>query len=117
MFPNKHNVYLHDTSEPWLFKKIERSFSSGCIRVGKPYTLADHILENNTRLDRNAIMELFNQPEEKTLSLKNPIPVHILYWTAWIDESGAINFRKDIYGRDRELIKALQQIPLSPMHQ
>ncbi|MGR9114964.1 MAG: L,D-transpeptidase family protein [Gammaproteobacteria bacterium] len=117
MFPNKHNVYLHDTSEPWLFNKTERSFSSGCIRVGKPYALADLVLENNTRLTRDAITAIFNQPEERTISLKNPIPVHVLYWTAWVDESGMINFRRDIYGRDRELIHALRKMPSSPVYQ
>jgi murein L,D-transpeptidase YcbB/YkuD len=111
MFPNKYNVYLHDTSEPWLFKKTERSFSSGCIRVGKPFVLADYVLENNTRLKKTAIPDLFKQSEKKTLSLKHAIPVHVLYWTAWVDDSGKLNFRKDIYGRDRELAKALQSLP------
>lgn len=113
MFPNKHNVYLHDTSEPWLFNKTERSFSSGCIRVGKPYALADYVLENNTRLDRSAILAIINQPEQKIISLRNPIPVHILYWTAWVDENGAVNFRKDLYGRDEELIRALRHMSSS----
>ncbi|MGR9044695.1 MAG: L,D-transpeptidase family protein [Gammaproteobacteria bacterium] len=116
MFPNKHNVYLHDTSEPWLFKKTERSFSSGCIRVGKPFALSDRVLENNTRLSRSAIESIFNQSEETTVSLKKPIQVHILYWTAWVDEDGAVNFRKDIYSRDHDLIKALRKLPSSPVH-
>ena len=110
MFPNKYNVYMHDTSEPWLFNKTERSFSSGCIRVGKPYALADQVLENNTRLDRADITATFNQDGTKIISLKHPIPVYILYWTAWVDESGAVNFRRDIYGRDEELIRALRHM-------
>jgi murein L,D-transpeptidase YcbB/YkuD len=114
MFPNKYNVYMHDTSEPWLFNKTERSFSSGCIRVGKPYALADQVLENNTRLDPMAITAIFNQDGTKIISLKHPIPVYILYWTAWVDESGLVNFQKDIYGRDEELIRALRLMSSNP---
>lgn len=116
MFPNKYNVYLHDTSEPWLFNKTERSFSSGCIRVENPHALANRVLENNTNLSQQAIMDLFNQEEEKTISLKHPIPVHILYRTAWVDDAGKINFRRDIYQRDENLIKALQHLSLRSRH-
>ncbi|MGR9051553.1 MAG: L,D-transpeptidase family protein [Gammaproteobacteria bacterium] len=113
MFPNKHNVYLHDTSEPWLFNKSIRSFSSGCIRVAEPYVLAERVLENNTRLSPETVAETFDSDEEKIISLRHPIPIHVLYWTAWVDEAGLANFRKDIYGRDRALIKAIRSASLN----
>lgn len=114
MLPNEHDVYLHDTSEPWLFNKTERTFSSGCIRVAKPFVLANYVLENNTRLSPSQIKYLLNQKENKTLSLKKPIPVHILYWTAWADDGGIINFRKDIYNRDKNLLSALAKLAVRP---
>jgi len=107
MFPNPHNVYLHDTSEPSLFDRVNRTFSSGCIRVGKPFALANLVLENNSRMNPSAIQSAFEQTEQKTVTLLNPIPVHILYWTAWADADGVVQFRKDIYNRDDELIKKL----------
>lgn len=109
MFPNPHNVYLHDTSEPSLFNRVDRTFSSGCIRVGKPFALANLVLENNSRMTPDAIQEAFDQNDQKTVTLLNPIPVHILYWTAWVDSEGVVQFRRDIYGRDDELIQKLQK--------
>ncbi len=109
MFPNPHNVYLHDTSEPSLFNRVDRTFSSGCIRVGKPFALANLVLENNSRMTPDAIREAFDQSDQKTVTLLNPIPVHILYWTAWVDSEGIVQFRRDIYGRDDELIQKLQK--------
>jgi murein L,D-transpeptidase YcbB/YkuD len=109
MFPNPHNVYLHDTSEPSLFNRVDRTFSSGCIRVGKPFALANLVLENNSRMTPDAIREAFDQSDQKTVTLLNPIPVHILYWTAWVDSEGVVQFRRDIYNRDDELIQKLQK--------
>lgn len=109
MFPNQHNVYLHDTSEPSLFNRVDRSFSSGCIRVGKPFALANRVLENNSRMTPEAIQSAFDQTEQKTVTLQNPIPVHLLYWTAWVDADGTLQFRKDIYNRDEELIQKLNK--------
>lgn len=109
MFPNKHNVYLHDTSEPSLFNRANRTFSSGCIRVGKPFALANLVLENNSRLEPTTIQKAFDGTEQKTVTLQNPIPVHILYWTAWVDHEGAVHFNQDIYNRDPELIARLKK--------
>lgn len=109
MFPNPHNVYLHDTSEPSLFNRVDRTFSSGCIRVGKPFALANLVLENNSRMTPDAIRAAFDQSDQKTVTLLNPIPVHILYWTAWVDSEGVVQFRRDIYSRDDELIQKLQK--------
>ncbi|MBE0436329.1 MAG: L,D-transpeptidase family protein [Methylomicrobium sp.] len=109
MFPNPHNVYLHDTPETSLFNRADRTFSSGCIRVGKPFALANLVLENNSRMTPDAIREAFDQSDQKTVTLLNPIPVHILYWTAWVDSAGVVQFRRDIYGRDDELIQKLQK--------
>ncbi|MFH1878527.1 MAG: L,D-transpeptidase family protein, partial [Candidatus Omnitrophota bacterium] len=105
MFPNKFNVYLHDTSSPELFAKNIRTFSSGCIRIEKALELAAYLLNWSGK----EIKEALNPGAGKTVKLKNPVPVHILYWTAWADDTGTINFREDIYGRDLKLYNALKE--------
>ncbi|MFH1352094.1 MAG: L,D-transpeptidase family protein [bacterium] len=105
MFPNKFNVYLHDTSAPELFEKNIRTFSSGCIRIEKALELAEYLLNWSGK----EIKEALNPGAGKTVKLKNPVPVHILYWTAWSDDNGKINFREDIYKRDLKLYTALKE--------
>ena len=102
MFPNRFNVYLHDTSQRGLFARRERVFSHGCIRIEKPTELLEYVLGPNSRWNRNTLRTL-NRERERIVSLPQPIPVHIMYWTAWVDDDGKVQFRKDIYGRDRLL--------------
>ncbi|MDT8405838.1 MAG: L,D-transpeptidase family protein [Methylococcales bacterium] len=103
MFPNRHNVYLHDTSQPHLFTKTTRTFSSGCIRVAQPKALAEVILSQ----PGEHIQALFAQQNKKTITLKAPIPVYLVYFTAWQDPNQQLHFTSDIYQHDAELIKAL----------
>ncbi len=104
MFPNRFNVYLHDTNEAYLFDNPVRSFSSGCIRVERPRDLAYYLLEDE--LDIDMLDELLMLTEPEQVSIK-PIPVHIQYWTAWVDEGGLVHFRPDVYFRDLDLEVAL----------
>jgi L,D-transpeptidase YcbB len=114
MFPNKFNVYLHDTPARELFTRVQRDFSSGCIRVEKPVELAEYLLTDRNEWNRRAIVQAMNGSVERTVSLKRPIPVHLLYWTAWADDTGTIHFRRDIYNRDQRLYEALHIPPPSP---
>ncbi|MGB7063239.1 MAG: L,D-transpeptidase family protein [Candidatus Zixiibacteriota bacterium] len=111
MFPNKFNVYLHDTPSPELFGKTERTFSSGCIRIEKPIDLAEYLLRDDPKWGREEILAAIGRGVEQTVQLPHPVPIHLLYWTAWADEDGSVSFRKDIYGRDRLLDQALQEKP------
>lgn len=113
MFPNSFNVYLHDTPSRELFAKTERAFSSGCIRVEKPVDLAEYVLRGDPKWTRASIETAIKKWEEQTVRLPAPIPVHLLYWTAWANEDGSINFRRDIYGRDKLLEEALREKPPS----
>ena len=106
MFPNRHNVYLHDTPTPQLFERTQRTYSSGCIRISKPIELAEYLLKN-TDWNRDAIVSASNGRRERSVKLPEEIPVHLLYWTAWADEDGTVHFRKDIYERDKPLAQAL----------
>lgn len=112
MFPNTHDVYLHDTPARDLFTKKDRAFSSGCVRVSDPMEVAAWLLEKDG-LSRNQIDAIVAKGDLRTVFLKQPVPVHIEYWTAWIDSREELHFRNDIYRRDPPLSAALAA-PLYP---
>jgi L,D-transpeptidase YcbB len=103
LFPNKHNVYLHDTPADSLFAKPGRAFSHGCIRVEEPEELAKYVLKDYPEWDEQSIFTAMRAGVEKHVKLKAKIPVHIAYFTAWVDENGGLHFQPDIYGYDRPI--------------
>jgi murein L,D-transpeptidase YcbB/YkuD len=103
IFPNEFAVYLHDTPTRELFSMTRRTFSSGCIRIEKPIELAAYLLQENTKWDLEKIIAAVESRKTKIIILPDPVNIHILYWTAWVDKDGTINFRDDIYGRDDKL--------------
>lgn len=107
MFPNPYNVYLHDTSERPLFEKDIRTYSSGCIRVQKPVELAAWALAGQPGWNLERVQRVIASGETTTVNISPTIPVHVEYWTAWVDEDGKPRFRADIYGRDQIVDKAL----------
>jgi len=111
MFPNRHNVYLHDTPSRELFDRASRSFSSGCIRIDDPLGLAEYLLADQPEWTRARIDQTVAAGVERTVRLNRPVPVHLLYWTAWADADGTMHFRDDIYGRDRAVQAALDAPP------
>jgi murein L,D-transpeptidase YcbB/YkuD len=111
MFPNEFDIYLHDTPADHLFNKAERDFSHGCIRLEKPVELAALLLKGDPKWTPEALQAAIDSGENKTITLERPIPVHILYWTAWVEPNGTVQFRKDIYGHDDQLEQALAQEP------
>ena len=114
VFPNKFSIYLHDTPARNLFNMTRRAFSSGCIRIEKPMELAAYLLQNNSKWSLEKLVAAVNRKKNKTILLSDPIKIYILYWTAWVDKDGIINFRDDIYGRDRQLNIALNEKATSP---
>jgi murein L,D-transpeptidase YcbB/YkuD len=108
MFPNRHAVYIHDTPSKSLFKKVDRSFSSGCVRIERPLKLAEYLLDDqywNIKRLRKSLKER----KRKVVMLKDPIEVHLVYLTAWADESGTVYFFKDLYGHDQRLLAELNR--------
>ena len=103
LFPNSFNIYLHDTPVKSLFEKDKRAYSHGCIRVREPEKLAQYVLRNQPEWTPEKIEEAMNSNEQKFVKVKDPIPVLITYYTAWVDENGQLNFREDIYGHDTDL--------------
>jgi murein L,D-transpeptidase YcbB/YkuD len=107
MFPNRFNVYLHDTPSKSLFARAERSFSHGCIRVQDPMTFAEIVLAGTKGWSREKIDSTVETSKRTVVSLSEPLAVHISYLTAWVNKDGTVNFRKDIYGRDVQLAEVL----------
>jgi murein L,D-transpeptidase YcbB/YkuD len=108
MFPNEFDVYLHDTPAKRLFSENVRTFSHGCIRIEKPVELAEYLLRDDLRWSRTELMTAIEKGAEQTVLIPHPVNVHFLYLTAWVDESGTVQFRNDIYGRDKRLDEALR---------
>jgi murein L,D-transpeptidase YcbB/YkuD len=113
MFLNKYHIYLHDTPARPLFEETQRDFSHGCIRIQHPIELAVYLLRNDPRWDRDALLAALDDAEDRTVPLPEPMPIHLLYWTAWADADGTIQFRRDIHDRDAPLFTALRALPPS----
>jgi murein L,D-transpeptidase YcbB/YkuD len=107
MFPNTHNIYLHDSPAKELFNRNSRAFSHGCVRVSEPDRLASYVLRDMPEWDEQRISEAMNSGEEKYVTLKTKVPVFIVYFTAWVDNAGVLNFRKDIYQNDPRLARMI----------
>ncbi len=100
LFPNGFDVYLHDTPADSLFGRVGRAFSHGCIRVEEPEVLANYVLRDYPEWDNSRIIQAMHSGEEEHVRLKETIPVHITYFTSWVDENGGLHFQPDIYGYD-----------------
>jgi murein L,D-transpeptidase YcbB/YkuD len=108
MFPNAYQVYLHDTPSQALFEPAERAFSSGCVRVERALELAELVLDDPDHWNAAAIASAVQRGELRNVTLKKRVPVLLTYWTAWVDQQGRPNFRRDIYGQDAKWAQALE---------
>ncbi len=103
LFPNSHSIYLHDSPSKGLFNRDSRAFSHGCVRVSEPKRLAMWLLRNEPVWTEPKIDSAMNAGKERTVTLKQTVPVFIGYFTAFVDDKGLLNFRDDIYKRDERL--------------
>ncbi|MEZ5831556.1 MAG: L,D-transpeptidase family protein [Dongiaceae bacterium] len=99
-FQNDYSVFIHGTSAPKLFAKQDRFFSSGCVRVDDPIGLATFLLQDDPSWTRERVEDVVKGGKTTYAKLARPIPLHIVYMTAWVDEQGIANFRNDIYDND-----------------
>jgi L,D-transpeptidase YcbB len=106
IFPNNFDVYLHDTNATKLFDRLERGLSHGCVRVEEPQKLAEYVLRDQPEWTAEAIDAAMTAGQEKHVKLSTPIPVYIVYKTAWVHDGG-VRFLKDLYGHDRDQSLAL----------
>jgi murein L,D-transpeptidase YcbB/YkuD len=100
VFPNPFNVYIHDTPADSYFEQPERAFSHGCVRLEEPETLAKYLLGDRREWTDAAIGQAMHTGIERHVKLAQPVPTHIVYFTAWIDPNGGLHFRDDVYGYD-----------------
>lgn len=108
-FPNHYTVYLHDTNHRDYFGKQYRSLSSGCVRVEDPLPLAEYMLNDSIKWNRAKIDTLVATKKTTTINLKQKIRLHQLYWTAWKERNGDLEFRPDIYNLDEDLYQKLRK--------
>ncbi len=103
IFPNQHSVYLHDTNSRGKFVHDMRALSHGCVRISRPLDLAEYLLKD-LGWTRETIESTARQGREKFVQLEQRLPVHIQYFTAWVDAKGRVNFRDDVYGLDKKVV-------------
>jgi murein L,D-transpeptidase YcbB/YkuD len=109
LFPNSHNIYMHDTPSRELFDESVRAFSHGCVRVQNPRDYASVLLSwDRAKVDSNT-----DSKKSQTVKLAKPVPIFITYFTAWPDDTGRIRYFADLYGRDETMEKALSTINLA----
>lgn len=103
MCPNEYDVYLHDSNAPGLFGAPRRAYSHGCVRVGRPMEFAAYVLGDTSSQLTMIWDSLLVTGEHRLVRFKPPVPVHVMYWTAWADTTGTVQFRDDLYGYDAAL--------------
>jgi len=109
LFPNKYSVYMHDTPTKSLFKRTKRAFSHGCVRLQKPRELLKTFAGFNTNVDFDKSQQILKGKKKTYISLKETVPVDIIYLTAWVDYDGKLQFRNDIYGYDKMQLKSFRK--------
>lgn len=113
MFPNRHNIYLHDTPAKALFGKDLRAYSHGCVRVHQPFDFAYALLKAQERDPEGFFQTALKTGSERKVNLDKPLPVHLVYYTAFVDAKGNPNYRRDVYGRDGRIFNALAKAGVS----
>lgn len=109
LFPNKYAVYMHDTPQKSLFNRSKRAFSHGCIRLQQPRELLKTIASFNSNLDFEKSQEILKGKDNTYVSLKERIPVDVIYLTSWVDYDGKLQFRNDIYNYDKMQLKSFRK--------
>ena len=113
MFPNKYNIYLHDTPSKHLFAHARRAYSHGCIRLAKPFDFAYEILSKQSDDPKGLFHRILDTGQETQVDLDKEIPVHIIYRTAFTNAKGEPQYRQDVYGRDARIWAAMKNAGVS----
>ena len=111
LFPNQHTVFMHDAlaREKWMFRKTQRTYSHGCMRVAYPLELAEIVLREDQGWDAKRVEEAVNRgPLNNEIPLEHKIPVHLTYFTAMVSEDGKLHTFPDVYGHERRITQALE---------
>ena len=107
-FPSQHTIYMHDTPDRWMFRPAQRTLSHGCLRVKNPVELAEIILQADKGWDKAKVAELIRSgPLNNEVAMEKRIPIHLVYFTAWVDQTGKLRTFYDVYGHEKRIIQAL----------
>jgi L,D-transpeptidase YcbB len=109
MFPNSYSVYLHDTPSKSRFESDARAFSSGCVRVERPFELAEQLLAEPEKWNPESIQRVIAGGKTTNVTLAKKVPVLLTYWTAWVDKANQLSFRPDVYQQDAPWLAQLRQ--------
>jgi murein L,D-transpeptidase YcbB/YkuD len=111
-FPNKHDVYMHDTVNRELFGNGQRAFSHGCMRTQNPLHFAEVLLAHDRDYPAGQVQKIVASGRTREIALRKPVPVHIVYFTAKVDEKGQVHYYHDLYGLDSRVAAALEGKPV-----
>lgn len=107
-FPSQHTIFMHDTPDKWMFRNAQRTLSHGCLRVKNPVGLAEIMLREGNGWTRDRMLsEMKSGPLNNEVEIDKKIPIHLVYFTAWVDDSGKTQFFSDVYGHEKRVAQAL----------
>jgi murein L,D-transpeptidase YcbB/YkuD len=107
-FPSQHTIFMHDTPDKWMFRQAQRTLSHGCLRVQNPMQLAEIILKEDKGWDSAKVAELDRSgPLNNEVPIEKEIPIHLVYFTAWVDDAGKLKTFRDVYGHEKRVTQAL----------
>jgi len=109
MFPNPYAIYLHDTPDKSLFSRESRAYSNGCIRLNDPHDFAYALLARQEADPKTFFNRILDSGQQTRVNLTEPVPVHLIYRTAFTTAKGKTNYRRDVYGRDTKIWEALER--------
>jgi murein L,D-transpeptidase YcbB/YkuD len=108
-FPSQHTIFMHDTIDKWMFSKAVRTLSHGCLRLRNPMRMVEKVLTEDKGWDAARVDRALNEgARNNEIVIDHKIPVHLVYFTAWVDEDGKLRSFRDIYGHEKRITQALQ---------
>jgi len=108
-FPSQHTIFMHDTIDKWMFGRATRTLSHGCLRLRNPMRMAELVLAEDKGWDAAHVNQVLNDgPRNNEIVIDHKIPVHLVYFTAWVDDKGSVRSYRDIYGHEKRITQALQ---------
>jgi len=108
-FPSQHTIFMHDTIDKWMFGRSVRTLSHGCLRLRNPMRLVELVLAEDKGWDAARVDQTFNEgPRNNEIVIDREIPVHLVYFTAWVDDAGKVRSFRDVYGHEKRITQALQ---------
>lgn len=108
-FPSQHTIFMHDTIDKWMFRRTRRTLSHGCLRLRNPMRLVELVLSEDKGWDAARVNQVFQEgPRNNEIVIDSKIPVHLVYFTAWIDDAGKVHRYADVYGHEKRITQALE---------